>query len=135
MSELGPGCVETRNSRECVESFAQWPSSDRSISTTGFHIDELEKDFLRASRASEISHSHRFVLPSVLQKLSRGHAMGETTMSTSLRILAVSALVATNVAMFTLLAGATGAATPGWRTLLRPVEGMRSLLHAAFQVL
>jgi hypothetical protein len=49
MSPPGFGCVITRTSRECAELFSQFPSSGRCCSS--FHIDEIEKEFLRNSSA------------------------------------------------------------------------------------
>ena len=43
MSGVGLGCVKTRNSRECVELFAQLPS-DRCYQWNWFDIDEIEKE-------------------------------------------------------------------------------------------
>src|SRR5450759_57798 len=49
MSPPGFGCVITRTSRECAELLSQFPSSGRCCSS--FHIDEIEKKFLRNSSA------------------------------------------------------------------------------------
>ena len=49
--------MKTRNSKECVELFVSCLLQTDVIGTTGFHIAEIEKDFLRAGRASKFSHN------------------------------------------------------------------------------
>jgi hypothetical protein len=51
------GCVKTRLSRGRAELFSQLPSASSTTSAIGIRNDEIEMEILRASSASEFSHS------------------------------------------------------------------------------
>jgi hypothetical protein len=54
---MGPGCVKTRLSRGRAELFSQLLSASSTTSAIGIRNDEIEMEILRASSASEFSHS------------------------------------------------------------------------------
>ena len=56
-SDFDPGCVKTRLSRGRSELFSQLPTAAASTSVIGFCNDQIEMEILRASSASEFSHS------------------------------------------------------------------------------
>jgi hypothetical protein len=54
---MGPGCVKTHLSRGRSELYSQLPSASSTTSAIGIRNDEIEMEILRASSASEFSHS------------------------------------------------------------------------------
>jgi hypothetical protein len=57
MSELGPGCVKRARAKDAQNCFLNCLLPTEAASATGFYIDEIEIEILRAGLAWEFSHS------------------------------------------------------------------------------